>query len=437
MKLSRIGRVSMALAASVALGLGMTACGGGTIGFMWVTGTTSTSTTASSIVGYKIDDFTGNLTNIPKSPFNSVGVNPGVPVVRTGGRYVYVVNKGTFGPPTPTQPDGVPNRDGNISEFLVGGDGTLTFQENYVTAGGTPVWAAIDSSGSYLYALDSLAPAGSGYDTNFQGDVTVFSIAGDTGRLSIVTNQQIKDANNINIRFFPVGQNPTMMRVAASSCLFILDKNSASDPYRSYVFPYQVAAGGQLTTVVSGNVPTGPTDMSSITNGGGAYLYLTDVGVAKNPDGTPSTAGNIYAYSVGTNCALNAVVNSPFANVPSARNPVWTITEARNSKFVYVLNQSNNNATQPNSSISAFSIDSTGKLTQLGGANNPFAVGSGPTCMIEDPTNKYLYTSNSVDGTVTGLRLNLSDGSLGPLQHGSSFTAVTHANCLAVSGATS
>ena len=57
--------------------------------------------------------------------------------------------------------------------------------------------------------------------------------------------------------------------------------------------------------------------------------------------------------------------------------------------------------------------------------------------MVEDPTNKYLYTSNSVDGTVTGLKLNLSTGELGPLQHGSSFTAVTHASCLAVSGATS
>lgn len=430
MKLSRIGRVSMALAASVALGLGMTACGGGTIGFMWVTGTTSTSTTASSIVGYKIDNFTGNLTAIPKSPFTSAGVNPGTLVVRAGGRYVYVVNQGTVAA------NGVSNGDGNISEFSVGGDGTLTYQESYATAGGTPVWAALDGSGSYLYALDRLAPGGSTYNAAGQGDVTVFAIAADTGRLSTVTNQQVKDANNKNILYFPVGQNPSMMRVQASSCLFILDKNSATAGPNTYVFPYQITAGGQLTTTVSGNVSTGGTNLSSITNGGGSYVYLTDTGVT-NPDGTPSTAGQIYGYTVGTSCALNAVVNSPFPNVSSARNPVWTLTEARNSKFVYVLNQSNGNSSQPNSSISAFSIDATGKLTPLGGANNPFAVGSGPTCMVEDPTNKYLYTSNSVDGTVTGLRLNLSDGTLGPLQHGSSFSAVTHASCLVVSGAVS
>ena len=435
MKLSRIGRVSMALAASVALGLGMTACGGGTVGFMWVTGTTATGSTASSIVGYKIDNFTGNLTTIPKSPFDSSGQNPTTLVVRSGGRYVYVVNQGTKDPNT-----GLSNRDGNISEFSVGGDGTLTFQENYVTLAGTPVWAAPDSSGGYLYVLDSLAPAGSTYATNMQGDVTVFSIDANTGRLSTVTNQQVKDANDINISYFPVGQYPKMMRVQASSCLFIQDSNAAVTAVEGspnpYVFPYQIPTGGQLTTTVSGNVSTGATNISSITNGGGSYLYLTDTGVT-NPDGTPSTAGQIYAYTVGTNCALNAVVNSPFQNVPSARTPVWTLTEARNSKFVYVLNQSNSNSSQPNSSISAFSIDATGNLTPLGGANNPFAVGSGPSCMVEDPTNKYLYTSNTVDGTVTGLKLNLSDGTLGPLQHGSSFTAVTHASCLAVSGATS
>ena len=432
MKLSRIGRVSMALAASVALGLGMTACGGGTVGFMWVTGITSTATATSSIVGYKIDNFTGNLTTIPRSPFTSSGQNPGTLVVRAGGRYVYVVNQGT------TDANGNSNRDGNIAEFSVGGDGTLTFQENYVTPAGTPVWAAIDSAGSYLYVLDKLAPAGTGYATNGQGDVTVFSIAGDTGRLSIVTNQLVKDQNDLNINYFPVGQNPSMMRIQASSCLFVLDKNTAADAHNTYVFPYQISGSGQLTTTVTGNIPTGATNVSSITLGGlgGSSVYLTDVGPA-DASGSLTTSGMILPYTVGSGCALSAVVGGSVQNVSTVRNPVWTLTEARNGKFVYVLNLSNDNASQPNSSISVFSLDTTGKLTLVGGQNNPYSVGSGPTCMVEDPTNKYLYTSNSVDGTVTGLQIRLSDGSLSALQHGSSFTAVTHASCLAVSGATS
>jgi len=53
MKLSRIGRIGMAFVVSVALGLGMTACGGGTIGYMWVLGTQY-----NQIAGFKIDDYT-------------------------------------------------------------------------------------------------------------------------------------------------------------------------------------------------------------------------------------------------------------------------------------------------------------------------------------------------------------------------------------------
>src|SRR5258708_28890955 len=90
MKLSRIGRVSMALVVSVAMGLGMTACGGGTIGFMWVLGTQY-----NQIAAFKIDDFTGNLTTPPGSPFTSGGTNPGSLVVKPGGRYLYGVNECT------------------------------------------------------------------------------------------------------------------------------------------------------------------------------------------------------------------------------------------------------------------------------------------------------------------------------------------------------
>src|SRR5665213_4477212 len=80
MKLSRIGRIGMAFVVSVAIGLGMTACGGGTIGFMWVLGTQY-----NQIAGFKIDDFTGNLTQVIHSPFASGGSNPVSLVVTPGG----------------------------------------------------------------------------------------------------------------------------------------------------------------------------------------------------------------------------------------------------------------------------------------------------------------------------------------------------------------
>src|SRR5271168_3776318 len=97
MTLSKIGRAAMALVATAALGLGMTACGGGTIGYMWVLGTYY-----NQISGFLIDDYTGNLTAITNSPFSSGGTNPQSIVVKPGGRFVFVINSGSGVPTTAT-----------------------------------------------------------------------------------------------------------------------------------------------------------------------------------------------------------------------------------------------------------------------------------------------------------------------------------------------
>ena len=57
MKLSFVGRLSMALFASLALGLGTTSCSVGTIGYMWVLGQEY-----NQIAGFKVDQYSGNLT---------------------------------------------------------------------------------------------------------------------------------------------------------------------------------------------------------------------------------------------------------------------------------------------------------------------------------------------------------------------------------------
>lgn len=437
MKLSRIGRLSMALVASVALGLSMTACGGGTIGYMWVAGTQSTSSTASRIVGFKIDDYTGNLTTAPLSPYDSAGVNPVTLLVRPGGRFVYAINKGT------TNSDGTSKLDGNVTEFTVGGDGRLTFQANYGTQGSTPVWGSMDSSGSYLYVLDSLAKPGSSYNAAGLGAITVFSIAPDTGRLSTVTNAQIKDSNDQNLPYFPVGPKPTMTKITSGGCLFVLDQNQTTDAHPTTIFPYTVT-GGQLVQAINSQIQTGATNVTSINVGGGngtgtttggSYVYATDAGPVDATNAL-TTPGQIYAYTVGTNCSLNAVSSSPFANIASAQDPVWaqSITSGSHT-FLYVLNQGNTSSSQPNSSISLFTVDSTGKLTAGADANNPYSVGSGPTCMAVSPNNQYLYISNSIDGTVTGKFYNSADGRLSQLSRGTSFSAATHTTCLAISGA--
>jgi 6-phosphogluconolactonase (cycloisomerase 2 family) len=429
MKLSRIGRVSMALVVSVAMGLGMTACGGGTVGFMWVLGTQY-----NQIAGFKIDDYTGNLTNMPHSPFTSGGANPVSLVVSPGGRFLYVVNEGV----TPTTgntsgPQQCGTNGSGISEFSVGGDGVLTFQQCFASQGSTPVWAQMDSTGSFLYILDQQAPGtdcGTPTSTAAScfGDITVFSVASDTGRLTLVPNKQIKNPDGTQLTYFPVGSSPIMMKTAGAGCLFTVDSGDQT------IFPYTIGTAGQLTLPSNTTIATGAGRLTSINAGTGADVYLTDAA----PDAN-SSGGYILPYTVGTGCALNTVTGGKVANLPQTSNPVYSMfASGSSSDYLYVANQSTTNSNAPAySSISAFSIDrTTGKLQMIANTqgNNPYPVGSGPVCMVEDPSSQYIYTSNNVDGTVTGFTLDKSTGQLSTLKRGSKFTATGLPTCLAVSG---
>ncbi len=424
MKLSLLGRWSMALFALLALGLGITACSGGTIGYMWVLGQQY-----NNIAGFKIDDYTGNLTQVINAPFSANGVAPVSIVVKPGGRYVYVVNQGTC----PTTGCGTgPNVNQGVALFSVGGDGTLTYELTYQTQGYNSEWAQLDATGTYLYVLDKYAPSydatnarWDGPNTNGLGAISVFSLDSTTGRLTLVTNAQTQQ-NNINTPFWLVGAQPFMMKVAGS-CLFTLNGDQSITPYS--------IASNQLDTVTTGNI-TLPTVTATSITGNSTYVIVTD---NLTPAGqTPSTTGQIYQYTVGTSCSLSASQGGGGIRISSTNgtpNPTYATIDST-GKYLYVLNSSNSSTATNSaySTISGYSINpSNAELAPLTGS--PYTVGSGPVCMAEDPTNQYFYVSNYNDGTVTGKVIDPTTGILSDLKRGSTFTAVGHAGCVAVSGA--
>jgi 6-phosphogluconolactonase (cycloisomerase 2 family) len=380
--------------------LGMSACGGYTVGFMWVLGTQY-----NQIAGFKIDDYTGNLTTMVNSPYPSAGINPVSIAVRTGGNFVFVVNKGTG------------KGDGNIAVFAVGEDGILTFQATYQTAGNTPVWAAADGTGSFLYVLDSQAPDYNG-TTNFDGDVTVFGVDGSTGRLQLIPNQLIKNAQGQQLNYFEVGPVPTTMRLGGQ-CLYALDSGDQS------IYSYGLGGSGQLTVEPNSRyIPSNVVNLTSI-NVAGSSIYLTDAGSPL------STGGAILPFTAGSGCSLSPQTGGAKANLATTYNPVFSMTDSKNH-ILYVLNHGSTNPTQAGSTISAFTILSTGELQNVPDA--PYPVGNGPVCMVEDPSSQYVYTSNSNDGSVTGNVINSQTGQLSKLPRGSTFPATGLATCLAISG---
>ena len=417
MKLSKIGRMISALVATAALGLGMTACGGGTIGYMWIVGTFY-----NQISGFKIDNYTGNLTVIPKTPFSANGTSPVTVLVKPGGRFLYVINSGSAATAPTASALATQTTAGNISVYSVGGEGVLTYQQSFSSQGIHPVWATFDGTGNFLYVVDQYAPDHSG-----NGSITAFSVTSDTGRLSLVQNAAIKNADGTLTNYFAVGANPGMSKVAGGSCLYTLSPNS--------VFPYVInSSSGQLTLATTGPYMVSPATvvngvgLNSINTGTGTsganYIYLTD-----------GPGNQIFSFTSGTGCSLSPISGSQQANVATTANPVNSLT-SNNGKYLYVINQSSTTGTQTtaNSTISAFTIDSSGKLATLIDTSNPYSIGSGPVCVVQDPSNQYLYTSNNTDSTVTGKQLRQDTGTLAPLTKGSVFPTTMNPTCLTVSG---
>jgi hypothetical protein len=167
MKFRNVGQVLLALVVSVGLSIGVTSCTNSyTVGYMYVVGSQY-----NQISGFNINNQTGKLTPVQKSPFGTNGANPVRDLVLSGGRFLYVLNHGD--PST-----GVAS---NVSLFLIGGDGVLTFQASYFSQGNDSVSMLADSSGSHLYILDEYSPStttpctanGTAYPT---GDISAYSI---------------------------------------------------------------------------------------------------------------------------------------------------------------------------------------------------------------------------------------------------------------------
>src|ERR1700730_14816804 len=433
MKFRKFGRICLALAVSLGTGLGVTSCSTNhTIGYFYTTGSQY-----NQISGFRIDNNVGNLTPVPNSPFSSNGVNPIKVLTANAGKFLYVLNAGCGGSSQIACPAGTPDNEkgANISLFTIGGQGAVSFQAAYTSQGNNPISMQTDSSGTHLFVLDSTVTDPTtcpyyvpGDSASICGDITSFNIDPNTGRLSLITNQGVKNGNGTNLSYFPVGSGPINFYVTPSnSFIYTTEKGSGStnDPNQA-VFVYS-NTGGQLTLTQNTPIPTGATQLSYIYVSAKENVYLID---AQN--GT--TPGVILPYTIGTNGALQSLVTGQVLNSGTVANPGPLIVDHQ-GKFLYLTNMGPNlTATSEASSVSAYFIDPTNsKLTPLT-TSVPFGSGSSPRCILEDPSNQYLYTANYSDSTVTGAVINSSTGTLTTLRKNTSFGAAGQPTWCTASG---
>jgi len=417
MKFMKFGKALLMCALSLGVVLSISSCiQSYSVGFLYVTGTSTAQTTGNGIVsGFKIDHNTGKLTAIAGLPISSGGANPGRAVLLTGGRFIYVLNRGSNseGNSDCTALDPCPNA--NITQFAIGGNGVLTAQETFYTQGINPFRMISDTSGNFLYVLDHDSPSSSscslalGNGVTSCGDITAFKIDSTTGRLSLVVNAQVTSASGSPLPYFPVPANPIDFTFSSTFIQVMSGTPTTGDS----IFPYTYAGtNGQLTVNQNSSQPLGIAQGTAIVVAGG-ITYILD-NEAPNPNPSGATA-QVIPFTLGGNGALQAEPIGAIPDDPSESNPIYLIVESK-GKRLYVANQGNNTDTNnAQSGIAAFNIINPFNLTPIPNGGQAAGTGAGPQCLVEDPSDQYVYTANFNDSTVTGNSIDQNAGNLIPL----------------------
>jgi 6-phosphogluconolactonase len=394
MKLNNIGRGAVASILSLAIGFGVTACSRDyTLAYVYVT--TSKPLAGGSndggISAYGVDYQSGALVPLADSPIPAgrnpitLVASPASASASANGQFIYVVNRD----------------DSTVMEFSIGTDGKLYLKNTYNTTGSLPSAAAIDAAGTFLYVTNTYqnkpdntqlyTPSSPG-----PGSVTIFPINKD-GSLGT--------ASTLNVGNNPVG----IVASARNNYVYVLDQEvpAAGSPIGVALGYSQNPTTGALTPTTGGTVtlggvlipngyPAGTTPSAIAEDPSARFVYITD-----------KATNQLYGYIVGGSGQLVTMTNGPFN---TGLFPVGITIDPR-GKFLYVANYNSN-------TIGAYAIDiATGApVGSVGSAST--LVGTAPTCVAVEPAlGKYLYTSNYLDGTVSGEKLDPHNGGLTSVQN--------------------
>jgi 6-phosphogluconolactonase (cycloisomerase 2 family) len=445
MKFTKFGKALLLSALSAAVALSVTSCVQSyTVGYLYVTGTiTSGNSTNGIISGFDIDHNTGKLNPIDGLPISSGGANPGRAALITGSRFLYVLNRGvnSLGNADCYGSGANQCQNSNITEFAVGGNGILTPEQTFFTQGLNPFRLIADPSGSFLYVLDHDSPSSAacalalGNSATTCGDITGFTINSSTGRLSLIPNAQITSSDcpsgqiSCPLSYFPVPANPVDFNLVSGYILTLSGTPATGD----VVFPYNYSTGtGQLTVNQNSAQVMGISQGTAIVSGGG-YVYLLDNEGTDVPGS--GAVSQILPYSVGTNGALQAQTGGAVPDDPTLANPIYLLVESK-GKFLYVANQGNNTqGTNSGSGLAGYVIDSPYQLTFIAG--EPFGSGAGPQCLVEDPSDQFVYSADFNDSSITGRVVDPNSGVLNNLRVASTYSLQGPAAWCLVDGRTS
>ena len=376
----------LAAAASLIVASLLTACETLTVDFVFVLSAKAAgSNQYGEINVFEINSESGKMRQIPTSPFPSAGRNPVAEAVSADDQNLFVVNQD----------------DNTIVQFVIGTDGKLYPFYTVNTPGIFPMAVAVNKAN--LFVADTYEPLPLCSNAHpCPGSISVFPLSGSTSSCTATTCLGSPAVNPaVSGNYWPLtlsGTNandvivPTGINVLASGSYVYVSAYDTSTPSPvGYVFGFSVGSGGVLTALSGSPYPAGVQPSAIASDPSSTYVYVTDY-----------VSGDVLAYTVAAG-NLTLMAGSPF---PAGNHPAAIVVDPSFS-YAYVANSGDG-------TVEAYSI-SNGKLGSLGnsGSRTTYATGLQPIAIGIDPsTNRYLFTVNFLDNTISNFQMNTSTGTL-------------------------
>ena len=317
----------------------------------------------STILTYLIDLFNGGFTQTGTA---TAGTFPTSIAVDPSGQFAYVAN----------------TTDGTISTYTIDSstgelNSTCGISPLCPSTGKYPTAVTVDPSGQFVYVANMGDNTISAYTIGSGGALTAIGSPVSTGisPISIVT-------------------------VSVGSLEFVYVANMGDGSIWAYRINLTLTTTTPLGILQSlGTVPAGTSPVSITVDPSRQFAYVANEG-----------SNSISIYTISTTDGTLAASTTPTVTVGNNPTSVVTVSLGSLGEFAYVTNTSD-------STISAYSIGSTGALTAIGGSPfTAYPTGTGtsayPTTITIDPSKQFAYVINAGDSSIWAYPIDQSTGAL-------------------------
>ncbi len=278
-----------------------------------------------------------------------------------------------------------------VVHFSIAFSGVLT-QKDMITLADTPVYLATSPANNYLYVVSGTTSA-----TLTEYPLSSGAIGSATATLPLTVPGYASDIM-VPTGVTVLANSNAVYATAYDQSAYTPGGSTTSNANPGWVFGYAIGSGGALTPVSGSPYQAGVKPSAITGDPTSRFIFATDY-----------ASNELIGYTVQSIDSLNFLINGPFktGNEPSA------IAIDPRGIFIYLANSLD-------STVSAYSISlptGTPSTVVSSGGFTANTTDTRPLSILVDPAlGRYVYTANHLGNSISGFRLNSSNGSLTPTQ---------------------